>query len=411
MNRIKFGIVAVFMLAISLSSFLGTGCSKAESKAESVVPTHNEAFGFLENNQIDEAIDAYKKIVEDDPRDPTANVVLGILELTTVIGNDITQDVIHDLEAQFGGDFGLPTSFQEIIQNEGDSDSANHISSVQSVVVQSAVKAVVSSFDVDNTISLIPEAAQTIIEGVLIPTLESSLHYFETVLSLDSFQFKFTDEHNDKTIEIDKGDIHGIAAAINLLSSFLHQMVVYNVKVAAGNYASTEEMLANNPQFATLRSNGVAHSIAFLEGLRGFVSHSRDMLTSVQSETDDQTDDLFKKEDLPEDMDAVLSGLDEASSVLTGQRTVTVNYYFDGQNKSAEVTIDIPGYFSNPISDIRDYMGVYVTAPRAPNSWDFPSGFDFTLSGLFPDMDTFQKWDDVDFLDLIFIFYYTSNPF
>jgi hypothetical protein len=201
-------------------------------------------------------------------------------------------------------------------------------------------------------------------------------------------------ENMQGQLEIDVTDILMIDTLMHLLKAQLHFFVSYNLN--APDFADTTAVKAALNQtdgtFLTLRTNGATHMGATDLTLIAAIAKMGAFATSLESETDDQSDDLIKTDGMSAEEQAELEAkLTDMLLALSGPRIVD-DVDFDGDGIPDPLTVNLANFFNTPPADLKQLLPPYHWNspyevflwngwPEDLSQWVFP---DPTMSGLFP---------------------------
>ena len=208
---------------------------------------------------------------------------------------------------------------------------------------------------------------QVFIEDEVNPAMEYAddrLSRFEQLGCTVPLSFDIEEERTTIEMELDVSDALFVHAALDAVQAVFHVAVSYNVDVEAGQ--SLQDLIETDPDFLSLRPGehmGSAHA-----ELLEMEEHLRDACVSVQSETDDQSDDLITDsydvgwlplgEGTVDELMEVADGIGEA--LTTG---VIFNPYLDTGEPGApdiDITVDLQEMFTDPIDPITDYLPAHT---------------------------------------------------
>ena len=235
----------------------------------------------------------------------------------------------------------LPNSIDDLMTLESPSQVQQRILSVASV----------PSFTNNDII----EDISGVLREAFIPTLEKTIASLEKALSTEfSMILSGNVTGLGYDMELDNGDIHAMTAMLSLIKAFCHPLVAYEFQydeqTMLGNI--DYQFLQANPSFGTLLDDGDIHMKAAGEAFIKAIEQSQKSIISIQSETDDQSDDVIKKNQLGSDIQLAMEVLSMMKESLGGS-AVDVHYILDtGEERTHKVNLG--ALFTNPIRDIRD---------------------------------------------------------
>ncbi len=211
--------------------------------------------------------------------------------------------------------------------------------------------------DKKTNVILDTEEVSDVIENVFIPRLDKAIDHLEMTISTD-FSMTLTKEltGSEYDIEIDNGDVHAMIAMLSLVKGLCHPLVSYDVRYDESTMTGNidDAFLAANPSFGTLRDGGEAHMAAAGDAFINVITHIEEGVEFIESETDDQADDLIKEEDLgPESLrEEVKEALSMIKTSLEGTEVDAPYTLETGEERTLK--INLGAIFTNPIRDIRD---------------------------------------------------------
>ena len=353
----KYRNFAVFILMITLFSVSVIGCSKVSDVK--VPETLSDAKNKMAEGNLDGANSDYLQVLSADPTNAEANFGAALLGVLGVAVDNNTRT----LAAKFGA-INTPATLNELFN----SISANQASSAvmnYSAFIQTAI-----------TPEVTPSEIQSYIKATLIPALEKALDRLAVVEANPNFKFIVTTKMSgaDKDREIDLGEIYSLDLLGSLMKAGLHELISYNWDFSTTNPLSEES-------FGTLKSDGAGNMTTaedlYIRAMNKWIAG----INYIDAETDDQTDDCIPKFDDPNLKNSVLTAIGLVKSSLTdGNTTFPIT-------SSESIVVNLKNFYSSPVSDWK----VYINGAKN----NFPAGYDFTLNGLFPNMQTKDDWDNL----------------
>ena len=347
----KFRYFSYFMIVVLLFAVSITGC--AETQKVDVAQTLSNARDKLIAGDYDGAYQDYLSALSGDPSDAEANFGAGLLGLLNVAVDEDTRSVAEE----YG--WTLPTTLNELLTS-GATPSANASPEPQ----------------------VIPSEVQDYIEDTLIPALSTVLGRLAVVESNPDFIFIVSSDMSggDAEREIDLGEIYALDVFASLLKGMLHFVVSYN-------WDSTESNPLDDPDFGTLRSNGATHMTSAMNSYARAMNKWIAGINFIDAETDDQSNDVIPKFTNELEKDDMLLSLNQfKDSLENGDTTIDLM-------SMVSPVVDYKDYFSSPVTDWKDYYVEDANSDGVFSENEFPAGYDFTLSGLFPELTTYAAWD------------------
>jgi len=192
------------------------------------------------------------------------------------------------------------------------------------------------------------------------------------------------------SIEVDLGDILILDSVINGVQGWLGLLVSYNFDVPSYEHVNAESLLAEGTKFATLHPDG---ALLLANARNDFLTVKTRLdaaVTSIQGETDDQSDDLIPSEALATQgfMDLV-SSVTTVYNSLNGSVNVGVN---DHNGDPFTFGLYIGRFFTPAIADLKTKFPAHAfDSSHDPYLIDPLTFDDPTINGIFPDM-TNARW-------------------
>ena len=306
------------------------------------------------------AAQTMEKIVALDPNHPTANFILGIHDVNTLLMDDAVRAEFNNVIALW------KTQLQIDTVSQGDS-ILSHTDAIASGIVDNVLFVTAS----DNM------ALQKAIIALEthIPRLNSAIVRLQRMLASPSFNYHIVNDEFDIDYTVTREHVAGLYVALNVVRGVLDMGLAYDLQFKEGHYASPEAFFSENPTFLTLRSGGAAHmtrarvsfenaiTAALLPNRYNFSEESKDTLRKVRRSLKGET-------------------ISMPFSVQNNTKTQIISH---------EIAVNLGNFFNSPIPDFRAYMGIHASGVLDAD--DFPSGFDFTLGGLFPELNTYADWE------------------
>jgi tetratricopeptide (TPR) repeat protein len=249
------GAILVGLLVLCTLGCSSNTSSDTESVSETVINEEvDTGIDYLKEGEIADAVDAFEEVLSLDPENGTANFVLSITTLADMMVDEGTEDFLNSLEDGLYEELSL-TDLEAIL----DGSSTLSMQSKSNVLLTSIVSSVVEP-------SVEIASYYEFIDGTFLPFLDDVISHLDIILDKDEFNFILTEQLSgaEESIEIDKGDVYVIASHLHLLAGFVKQRVAYDYSVEGDDYEQYEEftdLLDENPNFGTLRSQGSAYML------------------------------------------------------------------------------------------------------------------------------------------------------
>lgn len=361
----KFRYFSIFIVILSMFAVSVMGCGQAQQADSDVSDTLDSAKTKMAAGDYDGAYDDYLSALSSDPSNAEANFGAALLGLFCVV---IDEDVCALVE-QLGGP-ALPATLNDLVTSgfstTGTSNAASPFAHVGAIVSP----------------EVIPSEVQTVIENAIIPALDTILSRLANVESNSDFQFIITPAMSgaDSNVEIDLGEIYALDLFASLLKGMLHVAISYDWDYTTDNPLAEEN-------FGTLKANGAANMTAAMNAYIRAMNKWIAGINFIDAETDGQSDDIIPKYETEQDKDAVLDGINQVKNSLEIGDT-TIDY-----TSAVSIVVDLKDYYSSPIADWKDYLIEDTNSDGVLSADEFPVNYDFTLSGLLPELDSYDAWD------------------
>lgn len=306
----------------------------------------------MTTGDLDGAYSDYLTILEEAPSNAEANLGAALIEVMNVAVDDNTRA----LGSRFN--VTIPTSLNELV---------NSLTITSTSATTSVLNA--ASFTYSATTSAItPSEIQEYIAETLIPALDRALTRLTIVEQDEDFQLIVAGTRSNT--ELDLGEVYLLDLIGSSIKGMLHEAISYNWDY---NTATPQ----NEPDFATLKSDGGANMAAAKTAYIRMLDRWIAGINFIDAETDDQTNDAIPKFNRAEDKELLLDylGLVE-DSFVTGATGFEIS-------DSKSIVIDLKSYYDSPVADWKVFYNTAVNTPEA---------FDYTVNGLFPDLETYEDW-------------------
>ncbi len=360
--------------------------STSGNDAESVVQLLAEAQAHIQSHDIAAAIQKMEAVVNIDPQNPSANLVLGISDVNDIVTNKPLVDAVNDLIAL------NQSSFRFQSNGIGDGDISQGVNSLN--VLNPTVLFLSTTFNAQ-----VAQAVAAITP--FLPRLDSAITRLQFALLAPNFSYPVpSGVLKDSTIQmIERDHLLAIYAALNLVRGVSYQVLAYNLSVKDAAYQSAAHLLSENPAFLTLQPDGKRKM-----RLAG-ISY-RNIFTSII--------ELSKFADLHPERTAVhtyLGNLFQDGKNLGILELEKWRRSLAGNTESIVISLSVTGphttlgvnfgnFFNNPPNDFRKFLGINVVGELSSAS--FPPGYDFSLNGLFPNFKSFDDWQRYNFEGFLF---------
>ncbi len=188
-------------------------------------------------------------------------------------------------------------------------------------------------------------------------------------------------------LEIDEGDVLVLDALVNLAQGTSRVLISYDVDVPSYNFVNAESLFTTpGSDFGTLFPDGSTQLAGARQDWFTAVSTMNQAVTSILSETDDQSDDLIPASAFGTASD--IAGLREQLAQLGQALNGAVYVRFDNSYGMPDsVQVDAKVFFTNPIPDLKAVMPDHTFDAQHQFVADVPVNFpDPTFHGVLPGM-------------------------
>ncbi|MGD2067298.1 MAG: hypothetical protein PVI57_01335 [Gemmatimonadota bacterium] len=249
-----------------------------------------------------------------------------------------------------------------------------------------------------------PAEHQALLRDVVEPALVAAADLLAEIDDPD-FTFEVTPEMQGEPpeeadpLELDRTEVLVLQAGLETALAILDIAVAYRAEPSPWGADGFAEAMAPGSTFATLGTDG-ASRLADAHGRLGdAVDLLRSALSFLESETDDQDDDVIKYDPATSggdfDLDDYLGSqdladarevLDDVEATLSGPRTLSV----DLGRGDVDLEVDLTRFFLDPIPDLKALLpaydatgGRFLWVAETFEAWTFP---DPTFNGILPGM-------------------------
>ncbi len=247
---------------------------------------------------------------------------------------------------------------------------------------------------------------QAVLRDVIVPALEAALTPLATVDD-PNFVFVITprmqgeDPAEADSLELDLTEVFAIRGGIELALATSEIALAYVFEPSPYGVNGFVTAMTLGSTFGTLATDGADLLASARQRLLSIVDIARDGLNFLENETDDQSNDIIKRDPGggdgldAQDIQDARDALDDMEGVLTGPYAITEDFGYG----VVTVDVDLSQFFSNPITDIKAKLPAYeVYAAGNPegetvpyfrftainiSEWTFP---DPTVNGVLPGM-------------------------
>ncbi|MFH1361168.1 MAG: hypothetical protein ABIH69_00710 [bacterium] len=377
----SFSLFVIAMLMISL-----TGCSQV-AKTASVEENLATAEDHVESGDLDGANEAYEDVLASDPDNAEANFYTALIGTFDVVTDPRTIALAEKL-----GVTNLPKSINELI-------------TLPSTVSATSRLQTLSPYSQAAAVTITATEVQTYISEVLLPILGRSLERLARVEADATFTHIIPTSvtGSDTALEIDLGEVYALDTYGSFLTGLLNEIVAYNFDYTGTGNPLTDPAAPAN--FGTLKATGTASMHTARDSYVRVINKAIAGINYIEAETDDQTDDAIPKFKEAADRENVLANLNKVKNCFTGvnttfTRTYTSSYTYDPVTREwtpitveQSIVCNFGNFYTTPVEDWKDFYVDNITSDGSITAADFPDGYDFTFSGLFPEMGSFADWN------------------
>jgi len=203
-----------------------------------------EAAQAQSNGDMASAVVAMEKVLALDPTNATANFILGINDVNTLIQDPETQ-------GDFNRTVGLVSDAAKLTSMSQGAALLSHSDQIQSGIINNIL------FVTSTQNMALQEVVKALEKNI--PRLNSAIVRLQRMLRHHDFQYSVVNESFGVNYTVTRSDVLGVYAALNVVRAFLDMGLAYDMSFEAGQYISIEEWFSKNPKFLTLRQNGVSH--------------------------------------------------------------------------------------------------------------------------------------------------------
>gem|GEM_PF-4715909 len=372
-----------------------------QSVQMSSISTENQAVITHHLSQLDELINRgdtpkivqlMTEVIAIDPNNPMANFILGTVEVNNIASNTAVKNAFNDILEKVNANASIGQS--KLSNSMVAKDAVTDIS-LKTVLQTSTLNAAIQTLQS----TLLP----------IFPHLNSAISCFQKVLLSKGFHTDLPISVVDKknSGEINEMHILGVYAALNLVRAVLDQSLAYDLSFSQASYANEAEFFEKNPTFLTLKPDGrermARASVSYQNILTAMIELiDRAPGSSYESDVDNfigiqtRTSTVVRRLEL-EKWRRSLGGSPE-SIVIRPTPT----------GESFTIEMNLGNFFANPPKDFRKFLGINIAGELDESS--FPTGFDFTVNGLFPYLKSYKDWQKYNYFGFRFFNPSDSTP-
>lgn len=257
---------------------------------------------------------------------------------------------------------------------------------------------------------------QDLLARKLIPRLEKAVARLKKVTTRPEFKFIITPrmqgDAREDPLELDLTEVYAAIVAIDVQLALLDQFCAYNYDMGWTGASMLAALTPGSP-FLALRSGGsgrmAAAGLAWLNAVNSLESG----IQFLESETDEQSNDLIKLD--PNDdsddeaLDSLKSYIPRVRRAITGQETFT----FELDDGDEDITIALSAMFSRPIADLKTLIPLYsVSLDTVASDIEYrTAGAAVTARVQIPSPDYYYWYRHANYEDGQRTYYGESRPF
>jgi hypothetical protein len=240
---------------------------------------------------------------------------------------------------------------------------------------------------------------QELMDTVVLTELDEAITYMERVLGDDDFTYEITQEMtgDDESFEIDLGEAYMIAGTMRLFRSVFTMLTAYDMNIPGArlsDYSDSSVMFAllekqdtTSGPFLKLRDMNRLPR-ARQEMLKA-LDHVDDAVAFISAETDDQLDDIIKREDVTEADDEIDSSFgdfgddnplplfrgtagildltDRIRTMLSGPFDIEIEM----EGGTETISIDLSAFLNNAIADVKTFLPYHTWVVDQPSEREY----------------------------------------
>ena len=223
---------------------------------------------------------------------------------------------------------------------------------------------------------------QSYLDDVVLSRIDTTLAALEKVEADKNFVWVVSKEilRSNRDREVDLSEVYALDAILSYIKVLVAEINAYNLDFEG----TTLQNALDDPNFGKLRANGRD----LMEQARVAMVRSMDRSLSfyeyLQSEIDDQSNDIIPKLQNTADVD---TGIQIVQQIKRSAEGETQRFTLA---PGRELAINFANFYRNPLDNLVGYVGPLTRRPLTADV--FPPDYDFTVSGLFPELTTYDKW-------------------
>jgi tetratricopeptide (TPR) repeat protein len=393
MNYLKKGRGLVLVLLMAM--LLVVGCTKNEkSSEEKILENETNASMALQEGNIEGALDAYEEILALDPKHVTANFVVMVGHLMRLAVDPTVQEVVQTISPGTT----MPTNLNEMFQFDPSAKNSKELKIRAKSYINKIKSASTPGYQVSDTVKLYSNAFYKLVGDALIPTFAKIEVNVDNLLSYDDLRLFLSPSMSgmQQTIEVDKAEFYALKMLINFYLAIFHEAIMYDWIIDENTYQDIPDVFAKNPDFGKLRSDGVEHSRAARDSYLDILNSFTDMVAYLKAETDLQYDDVIPNDEDTLPGSSTLAIIESFKNSFEGNAiTVPIEFFlhYSGVFRTFNLELNLGDFYTTPLEDMGQFMAIKdVNHDHQVLENEFPANFDYTIGGLFPNLNSYQAW-------------------
>jgi len=377
--------------------FLFGGCGEESTTSPSINPdgaialvdSANEA---LENVLFDEingenpekpsdinvsiAYNLYVRALELDPNNIDANFGAGILEIVMLTQDSEINEFYSKVEeySESGGFFDVEG--MEQVNGFPNAPGPEFRINVINLPIGMPVRLTRKFCNIASESTPTINEIQNIFLNIILPRFNRAIDHLGKVTEKNDFTFNVTPkmqgDENEDPIELDLTEIYASLAALQVQKAYFLHFCAYNFNF---DEYTGEEMLSNLTQgsdFMALHPEGADRMRNALQGWKDAMSSLDSGIDFLESETDNQSDDLIRIDPsdgiVRKDLDTLKYYLPKIERALNSSEPFT----FEINAVDREITVSLQSFYNSPITDFKALYPAYTVALDTQSvDWDY----------------------------------------
>ena len=343
--------------------------------------TDLEAEMTLTYLQIEEALEL-------DPNNLDANFSLGLMSFMLILSSNSFDDMLNQWEEYFDettpfeynpynlfmgkSGFGLPTSAEKI-----------------SVPIEPFILAPIRIMTMPS--DYVPQFSelQDIIRTDILPYVDSGISALALIQENPDYVFTVSSamqpDVGSSALEMDMTEVYIIDMMLHALKAICNTLIGHNFNFITHDANGILEELNLGSDFGTLNTNGGDDLLAAHNAMQNAITKLENAIDFLESETDDQGNDMIVQLDDPSEYQEVRDGLVEVRNAITQPTWLyfsteseyydyNYGYYYNEEDDS--ILVDIQQFYLNPFQDLKQLLPPYVVTTQNIVDWDYLESVD-----------------------------------